>query len=137
MLARNGRGAQRRVDGGNAPKPVGWRARHVSNKSDQSQTQVVLRGELYGSTTATAAGITATSTTPVLLLCRQLLAQGVDPDRAAEIYRGAVLALRIRSIGEAAGLEINGHGTGFRPAGDGGTASPVRKNGKSVLGGGR
>jgi hypothetical protein len=50
---------------------------------------------------------------PVLKLCRQLLANGLDPDRAVEVYRRGVLALRIRSLGEAAGLEINAKGTDF------------------------
>jgi hypothetical protein len=106
-LARNGAG----------PVPVGNGAgidvteHHLFSRL-QTKPQDI-RAELSGSDTCTAAGITARGTTPVLSLCRQLLAAGLDPDRAMEVYRGATLALRIRSIGEAAGLEINSKGTGF------------------------
>jgi hypothetical protein len=61
---------------------------------------------LSGANTCTSADITASSTTPVLALCRQLLAAGIDPDRAMEVYRNGTLALRIRSIGEAAELTV-------------------------------
>jgi hypothetical protein len=91
--------------------------------------------ELSGADTCSTANITATSTTPVLALCRQLLAQGLDPDRAMEVWRGGTLALHIRSIGEAAGLKINGHGSGFRRPRDGGAAPPMRGNEKSAVGG--
>src|SRR5262245_22543025 len=65
-----------------------------------------IRADLVGSSTCSAAGITATSNTPVLVLCRRLLAAGLDPDTAVLVYRGAVLALRVRSIGEAARLTV-------------------------------
>ena len=65
-----------------------------------------IRAELIGATTCTAAGITAQAATPVLALCRQLLAAGLDPDTALAVYRGATLALKVRSIGQAAGLTI-------------------------------
>ena len=76
----------------------------------------IRRAELTGTNTCTSADITASSTTPVLALCRQLLAAGLNPDQALDVFRNGTLALRIRSIGEAAGLEINGEGTGFRRA---------------------
>jgi hypothetical protein len=34
---------------------------------------------------------------PVLALCRELLAAGLDPDAAVEAYRAGTLALRVRS----------------------------------------
>ncbi len=49
-----------------------------------------------------------------------------------EVYRGATLALRIRSIGEAAGLEINAEGIGFRPARKPDAAPPVRQKAKPL-----
>jgi hypothetical protein len=55
----------------------------------------------------------AVSSTPVLRLCRLLFAAGHDPATPLEAWRGDVLCLRIRSIGEAAGLEINPKGNGF------------------------
>jgi hypothetical protein len=96
--------------------------------SESEQGETALAVELTGANTCTGVGITARSTAPVLALCRELLAVGLDPDRAMQVYRGATLALRIRSIGEAARLEINGEGTGFRPARLPDAASPVRPN---------
>jgi hypothetical protein len=84
-----------------------------------------LRAEL-GSNTCTAVDITARGTAPVLALCRQLLAAGLDPDQALAVYRSGTLALRVRSIGEAAGLEINSHGTAFVALRERRTASPMR-----------
>jgi hypothetical protein len=126
MLTLRGMSPADRGDDGRARKLRNWKLR--SSKPPKTRTQVALRAELFGSTAATAADLTATGTAPVLALCRQLLAAGLDPDRALEVYRGAVLALRVRSIGEAAGLEINSKASGFichravRPA------SKVRSN---------
>jgi hypothetical protein len=41
-----------------------------------------------------------------LALCRQLLAAGLNPDQALHVFRNGTLALRIRSIGEAADLTV-------------------------------
>ena len=65
-----------------------------------------LRGELTGSDRCTAAGITATGPAPVLALCRTLLDAGFDPDQPLEIYRDAILVLRVRSIGKGARLTV-------------------------------
>jgi hypothetical protein len=92
-------------------------------KPGTARNSVVAR--LSGSNTCTAAGITANSPTPVLALCRQLLAAGLDPDQAMDVYRGATLALRVRSLREAAGLEVNGHGNGFVVRAIGGPAPPI------------
>jgi hypothetical protein len=62
--------------------------------------------ELTGTNICTGAGITARSTTPVLTLCRELLAAGLNPDQALHVFRNGTLALRIRSIGEAAELTV-------------------------------
>jgi hypothetical protein len=56
--------------------------------------------------TAAARGLVAGGRVPVLSLCRQLVATGHDQAEAAEVYRGTILALRIRSLGEAAGLTV-------------------------------
>jgi Fe2+ transport system protein FeoA len=69
--------------------------------------------ELTGSDEASARGLTVHNSSPVLALCRRLLALGINPQTPVHCYRGPTLALRIRSIGEAAGLEINSSGTGF------------------------
>jgi hypothetical protein len=72
------------------------------------------RAELVGSDTATALGISVMAHTPVLQLCRVLVANGHDPTTSLEAYREATLCLIIRSIGEGAELEPNARGTGFR-----------------------
>jgi hypothetical protein len=84
----------------------------ATSKPSSKDTQV-LRAELIGSTICISAGVTVEGAAPVLALCRQLLANGLDADRALEVYRRGVLALRIRSITEAAVLEINAKGTDF------------------------
>jgi hypothetical protein len=62
--------------------------------------------ELYGSNFCRAEGITLTSDSPVLALCRALVKAGHDPATPLEAYRGEVLCLRVRSIGEGAELSI-------------------------------
>jgi hypothetical protein len=57
-----------------------------------------------------------------------LVQAGYDPSTPLEVYRGRTLCLRIRSIGEAAALEINAYGTGFRPRREADAAPPVRQN---------
>jgi hypothetical protein len=65
----------------------------------------MIRGELLGLSQATAAGITVTGRhAPVLSLCRALIEAGHDPAIPLEAYRGAMLCLRVRSIGEGAAL---------------------------------
>jgi hypothetical protein len=49
-----------------------------------------LRAEL-GSNTCTAVDIQVRGTAPVLALCRQLLAAGLDPDQALAVYRSGTL----------------------------------------------
>jgi hypothetical protein len=67
------------------------------------------RAELSGSTICSAAGQIAIGHTPVLALCRALIAAGHDPATPLEVYRGDTLALRIRSIGAAAQLTVDEH----------------------------
>src|SRR5262245_24936002 len=71
-----------------------------------AKSAATITAELAGSNTCTAVGITVTGNAPVLMLCRRLLEAGRDPDQALEVYRGATLALRIRSIGEGARLTV-------------------------------
>jgi hypothetical protein len=85
-----------------------------------------LRAELTKSDIATAEGITVKAESPVLALCRKLIAAGYDPATPLNVYRGKTLALRILGIGEAAGLEISGGGTGFRPMRKPDAAPPMR-----------
>jgi hypothetical protein len=88
----------------------------------------LIRAELTGSDGCSALGITISSSSPVLALCRKLVQAGYDPSTPLEVYRGEILALGIRSIGEAAALEINAYGTGFRPRRGADAAPPMRQN---------
>jgi hypothetical protein len=88
--------------------------------------------ELLGSTQCTAEGITANSSSPVLELCRLLLAAGHDPDQPLEAWRGDTLSLRIRSIGEAGRLRVAAHGPGFQCLPECTAAPPMRSNGRRV-----
>jgi hypothetical protein len=66
-----------------------------------------IRAEIENSDQCTAEGRrTVRASAPVLAMCRELIAAGFDPDRPLEGYRGDVLALRIRSIGEGAKLTV-------------------------------
>jgi hypothetical protein len=65
-------------------------------------------------------GITAGT---LFALCEKLIAAGHDPATALEAWRGEMLCLKVRSIGEGARLRVSPHGTGFvaeRPG-----ASPI------------
>jgi hypothetical protein len=75
----------------------------------------VIAAELIGKDTASAGGISVKAYTPVLELCRRLVAAGHDPATPLKAYRGPTLCLIVRSIGTATGLEINARGDGFRP----------------------
>jgi hypothetical protein len=95
--------------------------------------QLTIHAELSGSDRCTALGIEARGAAPVLALCRELLAAGLDPDAAVEAYRAGTLALRVRSIGEGARLELNAKGTGFVVQAVR-RASPVRQTGAADTG---
>ena len=89
----------------------------------------MLRAELIGANTCRAAGLTATGSAPVLALCRNLIAAGLDPDQALEVYRSGMMALRVRSLAAGAALTVEDDSRGtprFRPW-RGGRASPVRQ----------
>jgi len=110
------------------------RSAEGNSDADQRVTPLPLRAELIGADCVTALGITATGHAPVLTLCRKLLTVGVTPDQCLEVYRGAVLALRVRSIGEGAKLTVeDNHGRPTfrlwrdRPGSDG-AAPLVRQN---------
>jgi hypothetical protein len=62
--------------------------------------------ELIGSNACTAAGVTVVDHAPVLALCRALVTAGQDPNRPLHAYRGDVLCLCVRSIGEGARLAV-------------------------------
>jgi hypothetical protein len=66
--------------------------------------------QVSSDTFAQAEGILVHTGSPILALCRELLSAGHGSTIAMEVYRGDVLALRVRSIGEAAVLRVNSIG---------------------------
>jgi hypothetical protein len=70
------------------------------------RTPASIRIGLVGNDTATAAGLTVVAHSPVLAMCRRLVAAGDDPATPLEAYRGPMLCLRVRSIGEGAALTV-------------------------------
>jgi len=99
----------------------------LSENSTRNNPQPII-AELIGDETCSALGLTACGASPVLELCRLLLAAGYDPDAELETYRGNVLCLRVRSIGEAAALEVAPRLLGFRRIPGCREGSPVRKS---------
>src|SRR5262245_6766552 len=65
-----------------------------------------IQAELIGSDCCSALGMDVCSSAPVLALCRLLVEAGHDPATPLEAWRGDVLCLRVRSIGEAAQFSI-------------------------------
>jgi hypothetical protein len=83
---------------------------------------------ISGTDTAAAKGVTVNSTTPVLELCRALVAAGHDPRSPLRAYRGDTLALIVTAIGTAARLEVSQRGTGFIARHDRRAAPPIAPN---------
>jgi hypothetical protein len=75
-------------------------------KRVRALTRKMLRAELTGSDTCTLGqlGLSVHSRSPVIKLTRELIALGIDPRTKLEVFRGDILALKVRSIHEAAGL---------------------------------
>lgn len=98
-----------------APKFFDTGKRHKTFRltNPKSQATNTITALLAGSNTCTAAGMTASGSTPVLDLCRKLIAADFDPALPLHAYRGEVLCLVVRSIGKGAALCVNSKGTGF------------------------
>ena len=91
---------------------VNWQVGGAEDSPSQVSPQAT-RAELIGSDVCTAFGLTARNHSPVLALCRALIEAEHNPATPLDAYRGDVLCLRVRSIGEGARLEVNTKGTGF------------------------
>ena len=87
-----------------------------------------IHAQLIGSKTCSAAGRTAVGPTPVLALCRQLIAAEFDANRPLTVYRGATLALYVRSIGEAAKLTVRESTRDGRPR-----FAPLSSDGSALM----
>jgi hypothetical protein len=73
----------------------------------------VISAQLVNSDTAVAGNVAGFGSCPVFDLCRKLIARGFDPALPLIAYRNGTLALRIRSIGQAAQLSVRPDGVGF------------------------
>jgi hypothetical protein len=113
---------------------------NVSPRSTGYRKQPIpITTELTGSHRCECAShdLSASGHTPALVLCRELLIAGANPDSALAVCREGVLALRIRSIREGARLTVKDGKLGtpkFRlasPTG-GATASLMRGNGRGL-----
>jgi hypothetical protein len=111
LLARNGErpATDGAVNGARKFKGVG----NVKTSKPDTKKSQALRAELFGSDRCNALGIVAHSSSPVLALCRKLIKAGYDPRTQLEAYRGDVLCLSVRSLGEGVHLRVAGHGVGF------------------------
>jgi hypothetical protein len=114
MLPANGAGVAHRVSGADAREidQLGGRVNFLA--TTKIKPPQVIHAELIGSDTCTALGIASRSSAPVLAMCRALVDAGHNSSSRLDAYRGDVLCLRVRSIGEGARLEV-AEGIGFRP----------------------
>jgi hypothetical protein len=78
-----------------------------SSISPTPNTRPSISATLTASTRCEALGIVVDDHAPVLTLCRQLLAQGIDPNATLVVYRSGIVALRVRSISQAARLAVD------------------------------
>jgi hypothetical protein len=95
---------------------------------------VPIRAEIIDSDRCEAEGHTVRAAAPVLAMCRKLVDAGYDQGRPLHAYRGDMLSLKVRSIGEGALLTVEDNRFGTptlrrwrkRPLGDG-AAPPVEE----------
>jgi hypothetical protein len=78
---------------------------------------LVIRAELSGSRSCSAAGLSVDAYAPVCALARQLIRTGFGPARVLEVHRGSVLCF-VTTLATAAGLTVEDGPDGvprFRP----------------------
>jgi hypothetical protein len=110
------------------------------NKPIVSATQArTIRAELVGDNGCHCAdaGLYVCAYSPVLEICRQLVAAGYHPETRLDCFRGGTLSLTVHGIAVAAGLKINSKGTGFAPVSAVRMASPVRESRPALTSGTR
>lgn len=103
-----------------------------ANTSKPQELTTPIRATLIGCDRCEVEGHTVRAYAPVLAMCRELVAAGYDPATPLEAYRGDMLCLKARSIGEGANLEINGDGVGLRQRRKPDAASPIAANASGV-----
>jgi hypothetical protein len=84
--------------------------RKLARSGERLQTNPI-EAQLFGSTECRWRSIITRGQAPVLAMCRALIGAGFNPSRPLHVYRGNVLALKVRSIGEGARLTVtDAHG---------------------------
>ena len=93
-----------------------------------------IRAKIINDDRCEAEGYTVRGYSPVLAMCRKLVVAGYNPATPLHVYRGDVLALKVRSIGEGAQRTVEDNKTGmptFRRwrnnQARGGRGSPIRR----------
>jgi len=133
MLPAKGAGVAHRISGADARRNDQLSGKVGLLATAKTKPPQVTRAELCGDDVCDARGITVRSSSPVLAMCRALVESGHHPTMPLEAYRGETLCLRVRSIGEAANIEVNGN-TRFTFVGvrKRRTAPPMRQNRRGV-----
>ena len=107
MVSKN-RSPARRGDGGRARgRDLAWRQIETTRTSKPFGDQEPIRAEIVGADQCHAEGFGVRSAAPVLAVCRKLIAAGLDPGRSLHAFRGNVLCLVVRRIGEAARFVVD------------------------------
>jgi hypothetical protein len=86
----------------------------LDQNADTCKAAGVVRADLTGDDCCTAGAVTLTARTPLLAMCRVLLANGFDPATPLQAFRGDTLCLMVRSIGMGAALTVAEHDPGSR-----------------------
>jgi hypothetical protein len=72
-----------------------------------TQRPQAIQAELHGADRCEALGISVIDRTPILALCRSLIAAGADPNAGMTVCRGGNVAVRVHSLGAGAGLTVS------------------------------
>jgi len=78
----------------------------LRRKGRIEQRLTPIAAELIGSHCCEPLGFVGKDNSPVLSLCRSLLAAGLNPDQALDVYRAGTLALRVKSLRAATSLRV-------------------------------
>src|SRR5262245_47652819 len=88
-------------EGGAAGIQFGKVGPRLNNQTQtQPQAAATILARLNRDDRCAARGVVAAGSSPVLALCRKLVAAGVDPGTRLHVFRAGTLCLRVRSIGE-------------------------------------
>jgi hypothetical protein len=91
---------------------IDQRDQQVDSKfnSRKPVSQAPIIALISGSDRCDAEGMTVRSRSPLLAMCRALVAAGYERSRPLHAYRGDVLACLVRNIGEGASLAVDDEG---------------------------